>query len=180
MVIIALILILVTCINLWYHDLAVIFIWTWLYIVLCIDVPAQNLKFLIYTHWFYPPQGEQRQSLPPLFWFASVGFIIHCLHPSTTFQFCFNPTYHLTCGMEDLSVLEPLLDKPPCLYCVSALSWRQNLPLVSWIVCLNHSGWLSQCLALCRTPLGHLRCCWLKLKAHVLLILEMFVYAHGK
>ena len=40
MVIIALILILVTCINLWYHDLAVIFIWTWLYIVLCIDVPT--------------------------------------------------------------------------------------------------------------------------------------------
>ena len=38
MVIIALILILVTCINLWYHDLAVIIIWTWLYLVLCIDV----------------------------------------------------------------------------------------------------------------------------------------------
>ena len=88
-----------------------------------------------------------------LFWLASVGFIIHCLHPSITFQFCFNPTYYLTCGMEDLSPLEPLLDKPPYLYCVSALSWWQNLPLVSWIVCLNHSGQLSRCLALCRTPL---------------------------
>ena len=40
MVIIALILIFVTCINLWYHDLAVIIIWTWLYLVLCIDVPT--------------------------------------------------------------------------------------------------------------------------------------------
>ena len=40
MVIIALILIFVTCINLWYHDLAVIIIWTWLYIVLGIDVPT--------------------------------------------------------------------------------------------------------------------------------------------
>ena len=40
MVIIALILIFVTCIYLWYHDLAVIIIWTWLYLVLCIDVPT--------------------------------------------------------------------------------------------------------------------------------------------
>ena len=40
MVIIALILIFVTCIDLWYHDLAVIIIWTWLYLVLCIDVPT--------------------------------------------------------------------------------------------------------------------------------------------
>ena len=38
MVIIALLLIIVTCINLWYHDLAIIMIWTWLYLVLCIDV----------------------------------------------------------------------------------------------------------------------------------------------
>ena len=55
MVIIALILILVTYIDLWYYDLAVIFIWTWLYIILCIDVLTLALKFLIYTHWFYPP-----------------------------------------------------------------------------------------------------------------------------
>ena len=115
-----------------------------------------------------------------LFWLARVGFIFHCLHPSITFQFCFNPTYYLTCGMEDLSPLETLLDKPPCLYCVSTLSWWHNLPLVSWIVCPNHSGRLSRCLALCRTPSSHLRCCWLKLKAHVLLILEMFICAHGK
>ena len=38
MVIIALILILVTYIDLWCYDQAVIFIWTWLYIILCIDV----------------------------------------------------------------------------------------------------------------------------------------------
>ena len=76
MVIIALILILVTCINLWYHDLAVIIIWTWLYLVLCIDVLTETWKFLIYTHWFYPPYGEQRQSFPPLSCLASVGSII--------------------------------------------------------------------------------------------------------
>ena len=29
---------------------------------------------------------------------------------------CFSPTYYSTCGMEDLSPLEPLLDKPPCLF----------------------------------------------------------------
>ena len=95
-------------------------------------------------------------------------------------SFVLNPTYYLTCGMEDLSPLEPLLDKPPCLYCVSTLSWWQNLPLVSWIVCLNHSGQLSRCLALCRTPPSHLRCCWLKLKAHVLLVLKYWICTHGK
>ena len=97
-------------------------------------------------------------------------------HPFPS-SFVFNLTYYLICGMEDLSSLEPLLDKPPCLYCVSALSWWQNLPLVSWIVCLNHFGQLSWCLALCRTPHSHLRCCWLKLKAHVLLVLENVIYA---
>ena len=87
----------------------------------------------------------------------------------------FNLTDFLTYGMEDLffSPIELLLDKPPCLYCVSALSWWQNLPLVSSIVCLNHYGRLSRCLALCRTPLSHLRCCWLKLKAHVLPVLKI-------
>ena len=55
MVIIALILILVTYIDLWYYDLAVIFIWTWLYIIICNDVLTLALKFSIYTHWFYPP-----------------------------------------------------------------------------------------------------------------------------
>ena len=58
----------------------------------------------------------------------------------------------------------------PCMFSVPALSWWQNLPLVSWIVGLNHSGRLSRCLALARTPPSHLRCCWLKLKAHVLLM----------
>ena len=97
-------------------------------------------------------------------------------HP-LPFSLIFNSTDFLTYGMEDLfPLLEPLLDKPPCLYCVWALSWWQNLPLVSWIVCLNHFGRLSRCLALCKTPPGHLRCCWLKLKAHVL-VLEMFIYA---
>ena len=86
----------------------------------------------------------------------------------------FNPTDFLTYGMEELfPPLELLLDKAPCLYCVSALSWWQNLPLVSWIVCLNHFDRFSRCLALCKTPLGHLRCCWLKVKAHILPVLEM-------
>ena len=40
MVIIALILIFVTCINMWCHDLAIIIIWTWMYLVLCIGVPT--------------------------------------------------------------------------------------------------------------------------------------------
>ena len=123
-----------------------------------------------------PSLGRIEIVIPTILWIASVGFIVHCLHPSISFQFCFNATYYLTCGMEDLSSLEPLLDKPPCLCCVSALSWWKNLLLVSWIVCLNHFGRLSWCLALCRTPPGHLRCCWLKLKAHVLLVLEIFIY----
>ena len=55
MVIIALILIFVTCINMWCYDLAVIIIWTLMYLYLCIDVPTLTLKFLIYTYWFYPP-----------------------------------------------------------------------------------------------------------------------------
>ena len=103
------------------------------------------------------------------------SFIIST-HPLPS-SLVFNPTGFLTYGMEDLSLLEPLVEKPPCLYCVLALSWWKNLPSVSWIVCLNHSGRLSRCLALCRTPPSHLRWCWLKLKAHVLLVLEMFIYA---
>ena len=133
-------------------------------------------------------------------WFILIGFSLlrentgshshHCFgllvlassfivstHPLPS-SLVFSPTDFLTYGMEDLfSRLELLLDKPPYLYCVSTLSWWQNLHLVSWIVCLNHSGRLSRCLALCRTPPGHLRCCWLKLKAHVLLVLEIFIYA---
>ena len=98
-------------------------------------------------------------------------------HPLPS-SFVFNSTDFLTYGMEDLfPPLELLLDKPPCLYCVSALSWWQNLPLVSWIACLNHSSRLSRSFALCKTSPGHLRCCWLKLKAHVLLVLEIFIYA---
>ena len=70
-----------------------------------------------------PSLGRIEVVIPTILWFANVGFIVHCLHPSISFQFCFNPTYYLTCGMEGLSPLEPLLDKPPYLYCVSALSW---------------------------------------------------------
>ena len=124
---------------------------------------------------------ENRGSHSHHCWLASVGFIIHCLHPSITFQFCFQPDWLLDLWHGGpFSLLKPLLDKPPCLYCVSTLSWWQNLPSVSWIVCLNHSGRLSRCLALCRTPPSRLRCFWLNLKAHVLLILEMFICAHGK
>ena len=89
--------------------------------VLCIGVPTQTWKFLIYTHWFYPPQGEQRQSFSPLFWLASVGFIFHCLHPSITFQFSFQPNRLLDLWHGgSFSPLELLLDKPPCLYCLGS------------------------------------------------------------
>ena len=66
MVIIALILILVTCINMWCHDLAVIIIWTWMYLYLCIDVPTLTLKFLIYTHWFLPSLGRIEVVVPTI------------------------------------------------------------------------------------------------------------------
>ena len=78
--------------------------------------------------------------IPTILWLASVGFIVHCLHPSISFQFCFNPTYYLTCGMEDLSPLEPLLEKPTCLYCVLALSWWQNFPFGE-LDCMPKSFW---------------------------------------
>ena len=87
MVIIALILIFVTCIGIQCPDLASNKYVDLDVFILCIDVPTQTRKFLIYTHWFYPPQGEQRQSFPPLFCLASVGFIFHYLRPSITFQF---------------------------------------------------------------------------------------------
>ena len=119
MVIIALILIFVTCINLWYHDLVVIIIWTWMYFVLSIDVPTQTWKFLVYTHWFSPPQGEQRQSFPPFFGLLVLASSFTVSTYPLSSSFVFNLTY----GMENLSPLEPLLDKPPCLQCVLALSW---------------------------------------------------------
>ena len=134
-----------------------------------LDLEVHDLYSLV-----LPSLGRIEVVIPPLFWLASVGFIIHCLHPSITFQFSFQPDWLLDLWHGGpFSPLEPLLDKPPCLYCVSALSWWQTLPFVSWIVCLNHSGQLSQCLALCRTPPSHLKCCWLKLKAHVLPVLKI-------
>ena len=101
-------------------------------------------------------------------------------HPLPS-SFAINPTYYLTCDMEDLSPLEPLLDKPPCLYCVSALSWWQNLPLVSWIVCLNHSGRLSRCLALCRTPPWSLETLLAKTESSCTTCIgNVYICAHGK
>ena len=116
--------------------------------------PYLDLEVLDLYSLVLPSLGRIEVVIPTILWLASVGFISHCLCPSISFQFCFNPTYYLTCGMEDLSSLKPLLDKLPCSYCVSALSWWQNLPLVSWIVCLNHSGQFSWCLVLCIIPPG--------------------------
>ena len=69
--------------------------------ILCIDVPTKNWKFLIYTHWFYPPYGEQRQSFPPYFGLlVLVSPLIVSIHPLPS-SFVSNSTYYLTYGMED-------------------------------------------------------------------------------
>ena len=134
-----------------------------------LDLEVPDLYSLV-----LPSLGRIEVVFPTILWLASVGSIIHCLHPSITSQFSFQPDWLLDLWHGgSFSPLEILLDKPPYLYCVSALSWWQNLPLVSWIVCLNHYGRFSRCLAMCRTPPGHLRCCWLKLKAHVLPMLKL-------
>ena len=49
-----------------------------------------------------PSLGRIEVVIITILWLASVGFIVHCLHPSISSQLCFNPTYYLTCGMEDL------------------------------------------------------------------------------
>ena len=180
MVIVALIFIFVTCINMWCHDLAVIIIWTWMYlyyVLMSLLWLWSSWSILIGFTLLRENGGSHSHHCFGLLVLAS-PFIVST-HPLPS-SFVFKLTDFLTYGMEDLfPPLEPLLDKPPCLYCVWALSWWQKLPLVSWIVCLNHFGRLPWCLALCRTPPGHLRC-WLKWKAHVLPVLEMFICAHGK
>ena len=84
--------------------------------ILCILCPYSELEVLDLYSLVLPSLGRIEVVISTVLWLASVGFIFHCLHPSITFQLCFNPTYCLTCGMEDLSSLEPLLDKPPCLF----------------------------------------------------------------
>ena len=70
--------------------------------VLCIGVPTQTWKFLIYTHWVYPPQGEQRQSIPPFFGLLVLASSFTIYTRPLPSSFVFNPTYYLTYGMEDL------------------------------------------------------------------------------
>ena len=66
MVIIPLILILVTYIDLWYYDLAIIFIWTWLYIILCIDVLTLALKILDLYSSVLPSLGRIEVVIPTI------------------------------------------------------------------------------------------------------------------
>ena len=103
MVIIALILILVTCIDLWYHDLAVIIIWTWLYLILCIDVPLlwlwSSWSILIGFSLLRENRGSHSHHCFGLLVLAS-SFIVST-HPLPS-SFVSNPTYYLTYGREDL------------------------------------------------------------------------------
>ena len=78
--------------------------------------PYSKLEVLDLYSLVLPSLGRIEVVIPTILWLASFGFIIHFLHPSITSQLCFSPTYYLTCGMEDLSLLEPLLDKPPQLF----------------------------------------------------------------
>ena len=76
--------------------------------------------------------------------------------------------------MEDLSLLEPLLDKPPCLYCLGSelvieLAFGE-------LDCMPKSFWsVVPMFGTVQTSPWSLATCWLKLKDHVLLVLEMFI-----
>ena len=89
MVIIALMIIFVTCISIWCHDLAVIYICG----LGCIDMmyvcPYPNLEVLDPYSFVLPSLGRIEVIIPTILWLASVGFIVHYLHPSITFQLCF-------------------------------------------------------------------------------------------
>jgi len=113
--------------------------------------PYSILEVLDLYSLVLPYLGRIEVVIPTIVWLASVGFIIHCLHPSITFQLCFSPTYYLTCGMEDLSPLEPLLDKLPCLsvprlwvaYVVFAYLKQVALPSIQCIWKWNEYLWKS-------------------------------------
>ena len=124
--------------------------------------------------------GRIEVVISTIVWLASVGFIFHRLHPFITFQFVFNSTYDLTYGMEELFPTRTFVGQTSLFIVCLGSELVTELAFGELDCCLNHSGRLFRCLALCITPSGHLKCCWLKLKAHVLLILEMFICAHGK
>ena len=90
MVIIALIVIFVTCTSMWCHDVAVIIIWTWMYLYYVL----MSLLWL-WSSWSILIGFTLLRENRGLFWLASVGFTFHWLHPSITFQFCFQPDWLL-------------------------------------------------------------------------------------
>ena len=121
MVIIALILIFVTCINMQCHDLVVIIIWNWMYlyyVLMSLLRLGSSWSILIGFTLLMENRGSHSHHCFGLLVLAS-SFTVST-HPLPS-SCVFNPTYYLTFGMEDLSSLEPLLDKPPCQYCVSEL-----------------------------------------------------------
>ena len=79
--------------------------------------PYSDLEVLDLYSLVLPSLGRIEIVIPTILWLASVGFIIHCLHPSITFQLCFRPDLLLDLWHGGpFPTRASLLDKLPCLF----------------------------------------------------------------
>ena len=79
--------------------------------------PYSDLEFLDLYSLVSPPLGRIEVVIPTILWLASVGFIIHYLHPSIIFQLCFQPDLLLDFWHGGpFPTKASVLDKLPCLF----------------------------------------------------------------
>ena len=79
--------------------------------------PYLDLEVLYPYSLVLPSLGRIEVIIPTILWLASVGLIVHYLHPSITFQLCFLPDLLLDLWHGGpLPTRASVLDKLPCLF----------------------------------------------------------------
>ena len=83
-----------------------------MYVCLYLDLEVIDLYSLV-----LPSLGRREVVIPTMLWLASVGFIVHYLHPSITFQLFLYPDLLLDLWQGGpFPTIASLLDKLPCLF----------------------------------------------------------------
>ena len=100
------------------------------------------------------------------------SFFTVSTHPLTS-SFVFNPTYYLTYGMEDLFPARTFLGQISIILVFLGSELVIELAFGE-LYCMPKSFWsVLPMFGTVQNSPSHLRCCWLKLKAHVLPILKI-------
>ena len=84
--------------------------------------PYSKLEVLDLYSLVLPSLGRIEVVIPTILWLASVGFIIHYLHPSITFQLCFQPDLLLDLWHGGPFPTRAFVGQASLFICVSALS----------------------------------------------------------